>query len=151
MRIQDYSDITYLLRGKYENSPSTYRSGKEGEPKFKESSAVIEAPKTEPERPREQVVSPNPAPPAQIEILPDLPTVDEELRREGVELVDSDTIFVGTRKIDLPIPLEKVESGLKKPLNTGWRWVAELTKYILARFHIVVKKVGKQFKLVEQN
>jgi len=151
MRIQNYSEITSLLRKKgSKDRVDAYLPNKEGEPKFKEKPVLIETPKKEAERPREQSTSVS-GPPPQLEILPDLPTVDEELRKEGVELVDSDTIFVGTRKIDLPIPLEKVESGLHKPLNSGWRWVAELTKYILARFHIVIKRVGKQFKLVEQN
>ncbi len=70
---------------------------------------------------------------------------------EGVELIDHDTIFVNNRKIDLPLPLEKINQGLHKPVNSGWRWISELTKYILARFHIVIKKVGDKFKLVEQD
>jgi len=150
MRVNNYSDISFLIRKKFE-IVKHHQAGKESEPKFAKDSVVIEVPKTEPESPKEPAPSPTASVPAKIEVLPDLPTVDEELRREGVELIDSDTIFVGTRRIDLPIPLEKVETGLTKPLNSGWRWVAELTKYILARFHIVVKKVGKQFKLVEQN
>lgn len=87
----------------------------------------------------------------QIEVIPELPELDDELRDEGVELVDHDTIFVENRKIDLPIPLEKVNQGLSKPLSSGWRWLSELTRYILARFHIVIKKTGDKFKLVEQH
>jgi len=150
MRVQDYTDILHLLKNKHSSGKRSYSVGKESEPKYPEPLPVVETVVPEPEQPVEQSISPVPVPPPKVEILPDLPTVDEELRREGVELVDSDTIFVGTRKIDLPIPLEKVDDGLSKPLNSGWRWVAELTKYILARFHIVIKKVGKQVKLVEQ-
>jgi hypothetical protein len=86
-----------------------------------------------------------------VNVVPELPELDEELKDMGVQLEDSDTIFVNSRKIELPIPLEEVHEGLHKPLNSGWRWLSEITKYILARFNIVIKKKGNKFKLVEQN
>ena len=86
-----------------------------------------------------------------ISVIPDLPELDEELKDMGVELEDSDTIFVNSRKIELPLPLEQIHEGLHKPLSSGWRWLSEITKYILARFNIVIKKKGNKFKLVEQD
>jgi hypothetical protein len=86
-----------------------------------------------------------------VEVIPELPEIDKELQNEGVELVDHDTIFVANRNVDLPMPLEKVDQGLKKPLTSGWRWIAELTRYILAKLGIKIKKDGQKFKLIEQH
>lgn len=138
MTIGNYSPINNLLVKKY---------GKEGEPRLVEPFKHAEVP---PEKKEAQTVLP-PPPPPKIEIIPELPEIDDDLKDEGIALEDHDTIFVSSRRIDLPLPLEEVEEGLHKPLNSGWRWIAELTKYILARFHIVIKKVGQKLKLVEQN
>lgn len=143
MNKHSYTSVDYLL-GK------AGRGNKEVEPRFAERPSITEStlPK-EHEQLKEPQTQPGPTP--TIQIIPELPELDEELKAEGVELEDHDTIFVNSRKIDLPLPLERVDQGLHKPVTTGWRWLAELTKYILARFHIVIKKIGNKFRLVEHD
>ncbi len=84
-----------------------------------------------------------------IEIVPEEPEVDEDLAEQGVEAVSHTSVFVRNKKVELPLSLDKIEAGLHEPPTSGMRWVAELTKYILSKFHLVIKKVGKTFKLVE--
>lgn len=87
-----------------------------------------------------------------LEVIPDLPEIDEGLQNVGVEVIDNDSIFVANgRKIDLPMSIATVDKGLHKPLTSGWRWIAELTRYILAKFGIKIKKHGQKYKLVEQH
>lgn len=122
---------------------------KEIEPKLSEPLPIRDQPEQEQEQTVETKSGPSSQPP--VEVIPDLPEIDQELLDEGVEVVDHDTLFVSAgRKIDLPIPLESVDKGLKKPITNGWRWIAELTRYILAKFGIKIKKDGQKYKLVEQ-
>ena len=86
-----------------------------------------------------------------IEVIPEIPTVDEDLQEKGVEVSNPQAIFVQNKKIQLPLELAKVDSGLHQPVTSGLRWLAELTEYILAKFHLVIKNVGGQQKIVEQN
>ena len=129
--------------------PKSILSGsKEAEPKIiSKIEPVVKIPEQEVPVDNEQGIESKQA----VSIVPDLPELDDELKEMGVELEDSDTIFVNSRKIELPMPLEEVHEGLHKPLTSGWRWLSEITKYILARFNIVIKKTGNKFKLVEQN
>lgn len=86
-----------------------------------------------------------------IEVIPDLPEIDQELKDQGVEVIDHDTIFTQNgKKIDLPLALDDVEKGFHKPFTSGWRWLSELTAYILAKLGIKIKKHGQKAKLVEQ-
>ena len=129
-------------------SAVSVHGNKEMEPKPNEKIRVQDQNEDEREPVEEVKTSSQPSP---VEVIPELPEIDKELLDEGVEVIDHDTIFVGNRKIDLPLPLEKIDQGLHKPVTSGWRWISELTRYILARLHIVIRKVGDKFKLVEQD
>jgi len=123
---------------------------KEIEPKSLEPQPIHDQQEQESEKTVESKLEPSSQLP--VEIIPELPEIDQELLDEGVEVVDHDTLFVSAgRKIDLPMPLESVDKGLKKPITNGWRWIAELTRYILAKFGIKIKKDGQKYKLVEQH
>lgn len=123
---------------------------KESEPKQQELIPALEQRKSEWENLTKQEMAQEPL--AQVEVIPDLPEVDQGLLDEGVEVVDNNTLFVANgRKISLPMPLDSINQGLQKPLNRGWRWAAELARYILAKLGIKLKKNGGQFKLVEQS
>lgn len=123
---------------------------KETEPKLLEPLLIGDQLEQESEKTVE--IKLEPSSPPSVEIIPELPEIDQELLDEGVEIVDHDTLFVSAgRKIDLPMPLESVDQGLKKPITNGWRWIAELTRYILAKFGIKIKKDGQKYKLVEQH
>ena len=142
--IASFSDISYLLPKKQtKNLVST--PGKETEPILKDR-LIIESKNTAETEP----VVERKTTQASVQVVPELPEIDDELKDMGVELEDSDTIFVNSRKIELPLPLEQIHEGLHKPLSSGWRWLSEITKYILARFNIVIKKKGNKLKLVEQ-
>lgn len=139
-----------LLGIKTQNPEVVGTTHKEAEPKHLEPLPIKDKVEQEHEVTTENKAIPSSLP--QIEVIPDLPEIDQELLNEGVEVVDHDTLFVSAgRKIDLPMPLELVDQGLKKPITNGWRWIAELTRYILAKFGIKIKKDGQKLKLVEQH
>ena len=122
----------------------------------KETEPKIVAPKEPVVELSEQVDKPQQEPKSEseptIEIIPDLPELDQELKDQGVEVVDHDTIFTANgKKIDLPISIDDVQKGFHKPFTSGWRWLSELTAYILAKLGIKIKKHGRKAKLVEQH
>ncbi len=137
------------LRSKKESTQAISSGHKEIEAKSLEPLPIYDQPEQESEQTVETKLEPSSQ--SLVEIIPELPEIDQELIDEGVEVVDHDTLFVSAgRKIDLPMPLESIDKGLKKPITTGWRWIAELTRYILAKFGIKIKKDGQKYKLVEQ-
>ncbi len=68
-----------------------------------------------------------------IEIPPDL----EEL---GVQATETSR-FSDLKQIKVPLSDEEIEVGLKQPVTSSFRWLAELAKYLLAQAHIVLKTV----------
>lgn len=145
------SSLNYSpLKPKNESAKIIGAGHKEIEPKLSEPLPIRDQQEQESEKTVESKLEPSSQPP--VEVIPELPEIDQELLDEGVEIVDHDTLFVSAgRKIDLPMPLESVDKGLKKPITNGWRWIAELTRYILAKFGIKIKKDGQKYKLVEQH
>jgi hypothetical protein len=146
MNKNSFTPVKHLLKKKTRHFGRV--AGKETEPRIfsrevsenEEKQELASVPESSPERAKEI-----------IEEIPELPELDDELKNEGVELVDHNTIFINNRKLNLPLPLEDVDQGFHKPLTSGWRWLSELSKYILRRFHIVIKKIGGKIKLVEKN
>ena len=78
-----------------------------------------------------------------IETVPEAPEVPPDIQKMGVQASPPVTgsIFVGNKKIDLPMPLEEIEDGLKKPPSSGKRWLAEFLRYLLKRLHLIIKRV----------
>lgn len=73
-------------------------------------------------------------------------------RKEAIELVDeikaigatapAHPKFAAYDAIKLPISDEKVVSGLKQPLNSSYRWLAEFSQYLLKMMHLRLKMVN---------
>lgn len=126
-------------KGGKETEPLRMRKEKDLE-NFSESSIDNIEEKTEFQPPQELAEN--------LEVVPEKPEIDEELVKQGVQTSQQTSIFVNSRKIELPLSLEKVDEGLHKPITSSWRWLAELTKYILSKFHLTIKKVNGVFKLV---
>ena len=84
-----------------------------------------------------------------VTIVPEKPALTKEQEDMGVQASQT-SIFVQGRKVDIPLSAEKVEEGLQKPMTSGWRWLAELVKYILLKFHMTVKKVSGVFQYVKE-
>ncbi len=127
----------------------TFSVGKENEPQEvlpnkdnKDSQVEIELEEKSELQPEKELMNHG------VEVVPEKPEIDEEFLKQGVETGEETSIFVQNRKIELPLSVEKLEEGLHKPITSGWRWLAELTKYILGKFHLTIKKIGGVFKLV---
>lgn len=73
-------------------------------------------------------------------------------RKETMELVDeiksigatasSHPKFAAYDTIKLPISDEKVVSGLKQPMTSSFRWLAEFSQYLLRMMHLKLKVVN---------
>lgn len=72
-----------------------------------------------------------------IEELPEAPKLSKEEVEAGVSTGGTITLS-DNKTIELPIPLEKLDEGLHKPVSSGWRWLAESVKFLLKRFHLMV-------------
>ncbi|MFA6005249.1 MAG: hypothetical protein WC775_02070 [Patescibacteria group bacterium] len=84
-----------------------------------------------------------------VTVVPEKVALTKEQEDLGVQAAET-SIFVQGKKIDVHIPAEEVEAGLQKPMTSGWRWMAELIKYILHKFHMSVKKVSGVFQYVKE-
>ena len=67
-------------------------------------------------------------------------SLDPELKKAGLQIVDTQSLDP-RHHIKLPIPDEKIIEGLDKPVNSSWRWIAEIGKFILRNAHISLKKI----------
>lgn len=87
--------------------------------------------------------------PKGVEMVPEVPEVSSKLKQFGVQTtLASNAIFVKNKKIELPLSAEETDNALKKPLDTGIRWMGEIIKYILHKLNYSIKKVRGAFKYV---
>lgn len=66
--------------------------------------------------------------------------LDPKLKKAGLEVIDSTTLDP-RHNVKLPISDEKVLEGLQQPVNSSWRWLAEIAQFMLIRAHISLKKI----------
>lgn len=123
MSIKNHTPIDHLI------APVT--KPKESEPFMsrKESLAVPEAPEQEIQN---QSTRPY------IQQTDDTVHLPPELVKIGVEVVDHSPV---ADALHTPMSDEKVIEGLHQPITSGWRWIAEFTKFILQRAHITLKVI----------
>ena len=68
------------------------------------------------------------------------PEIHPELKKAGLQTIHRDSLDE-KHKIELPIPDEEVLEGLHKPINTSWRWLAEIALFMLKQAHLGLKAV----------
>ena len=149
MQNANFTDIRVLVE-KLKNKGQQVRFSKEHEPRLQAEPTVITEPTSESNEAEDSaedssVKEGGEEEAAEIEVVPEVPRVDSDLAKNGVQTLSANSVFAGNKKIELPISASEVQSGQTQSLSTGIRWLAELTKYILAKFHIVIKKVGNTF------
>ena len=77
--------------------------------------------------------------------------IDPELKKAGVQVVNSQAQYPPHLSYPLPVSDEKVVAGLKSPINTSIRWLAELSVFLLRQAHIGLKKVhGKVVRVIRK-
>ena len=75
-----------------------------------------------------------------LESKPETIKIDKELEKLGVSSVKS-TKFPNFKEITLPISDEKIVEGLEEPVESSFRWLAELAMLILKKAHATLKKI----------
>ncbi len=66
--------------------------------------------------------------------------LDPALKKAGLQVIDASTIDP-RHNVKLPITDENIVAGLNKPVNSSWRWLAEIAVFMLRRAHISLKKI----------
>jgi hypothetical protein len=84
-------------------------------------------------------------------VIPDNPALDQDLKALGVSTPNDNFVILGNKKIELPLSPAELKAGETKPLTSGVRWIAELTKYILRKLNLTIKKVGQVLKYAPLN
>jgi hypothetical protein len=146
-KAKNHSSISHLV--KHALKFTSYTGSKETEPRIGEPLKIIEPVK-------ESAVEKNEKAPQtesqenNVQVNPEVPEVDEELKEAGVETVKSSSVFVNNKKIELPISPDDLNEASHKPITSGARWLAEITMYILNKFHLVLRRVGKGFEVVQK-
>lgn len=85
----------------------------------------------------------------QVSIVPEKPQITKEQEDLGVT-TSSASIFVQGKKINMPLSAPDFELDLHKPFTTGARWMAEIVRYLLQKFHVTVRKISGIFQFVNQ-
>lgn len=85
----------------------------------------------------------------QVTVVPEKPELTKEEEDLGVTASPA-SIFVQGKKIDLPLSASEFETDMQKPYTTGARWIAEIVRYLLQKFHVTVKKISGVFQFVNQ-
>jgi hypothetical protein len=75
-----------------------------------------------------------------VQSKPETIKIDRELEEIGVSPVKS-TKFPSFMEVELPISDEKVIEGLEEPVDSSFRWLAELAISMLKKAHATIKKI----------
>ncbi len=145
MNHKNYTSIDYLLKDQKKPQSFHATSSPEGEP-------IPISPK-----PAETTTSPDQQ--VEVDVMvekdPDIedaevgeylktqntdPEIHPELKKAGLQTIHADSLDE-KHKIELPIPDEEVLEGLHKPINTSWRWLAEIAFFMLKQAHLGLKTV----------
>ncbi len=96
-----------------------------------------------------EVVEHEPAPEVKpyVEHRPEKVDVPQDLTDAGVQATET-TNFPTYNSVKLPISDDRVMQGLKNPISSSLRWLAEFCVYLLRRAHIKLKLAhGKAFRM----
>jgi hypothetical protein len=75
--------------------------------------------------------------------------INEDLRKIGVIPVETNDGSSNFKQVHLPITDDSVVAGLKQPITSSFRWLAEFALYLLRKAHMILKKVhGKIVRVV---
>ncbi len=66
--------------------------------------------------------------------------LDPALKKAGLQVIDSSSLDP-RHNVKLPISDKNIVEGLNKPVNSSWRWLAEIAVFMLKRAHISLKKI----------
>jgi len=75
-----------------------------------------------------------------IENRPETIKINSDLEKLGITSVKS-TKFPNFKEVQLPITDEKIVEGLNEPVDSSFRWLAELAMLILRKAHATIKKI----------
>lgn len=75
-----------------------------------------------------------------IQVESDKFELDPKLKKAGLEVIDSSSLDP-RHNVKLPIQDDQIIEGLHKPINSSWRWLAEIALFMLKRAHISLKKI----------
>lgn len=114
----------------------------------------------------EPISSPESSPELEIQEVVEHKIKDEEVkkhvssRKETIEVSQDlsglgaqplpPTEFQSYQTVKLPISDVEVEEGLKKPVNSSWRWLSEFCMFLLHQVHLTIKNIkGKTVRVRE--
>lgn len=144
----NYTPIDDLIK-KYNTvqSGSTISMTKEGEPITITAESTqkqeIELTETEPQIEDKELKE-------YMEVSKNVPTLSPELKKAGLNVVDS-TSLDPKHRVNLPISDDKIIEGLDKPISSSWRWLSELARFLLMQAHISLKKIhGKVVRVIQR-
>ena len=122
---------------------STPLAGKEGEPlqvKTEITPSDEIGPETHAEVEKQEEKS------EQVHEIPETPEIDEDLAAAGVTVTPAAAPLPSLEAmVKTPLPDDQIAVGLHQPVTSGFRWLAEICRYMLRQGHIKVKKVGNSF------
>lgn len=75
-----------------------------------------------------------------IENRPETIKIGDDLKKIGVQ-PSQNSKFSSFKEIKLPISDEKVVEGLNEPVDSSFRWLAELALSILKKAHATLKQI----------
>jgi len=75
-----------------------------------------------------------------IESAPETIKINSDLEKLGISSIKS-TQFPNFKEVQLPISDDKIVEGLNEPVDSSFRWLAELAMYILKSAHATLKKI----------
>jgi hypothetical protein len=147
-KAKNHSSISHLV--KHALKFTSYTGSKETEPRMAEPLKIKEPLKESVAEKVEKAPQSESETQTNIQVDPEVPEVSEELKEAGVETVKSSSVFVNNKKIELPISPDDLNEASHKPITSGARWLAEITMYILNKSHLVLRRVGKGFEVVQK-
>ncbi len=76
--------------------------------------------------------------------------VEPELKKLGLQPIEK-TKYADYQNIALPLPDDKIISGLKAPDDSSFRWLATFAQYVLEKSHLTLKFIrGKVVRVVKK-
>lgn len=80
-----------------------------------------------------------------VDVVPETPKIAPELKKIGVQAAGQPR-FTGTKIANLPITEEQIPAGLVQPVDTSFRWLAELARYLWQQTHGTIKATHSSVK-----
>lgn len=77
-----------------------------------------------------------------IEERPETVAIPEEVKKVGVKAVSAPK-FVNYAGVKLPLDEEKIPAGLNAPVDSSFKWLATLARYILEQSQSTIQKAHR--------